>query len=123
MSSSGNTGSGSGLNEAEVGSTSAEQSAGTGFGSLIDSLDSSYSSGGKGGSGSKGSGGNNARGLSLGAGGGNSANFGAGGNGEEVTMLGQDPDDYFTRINLEDSIFKLVRKRYQTKEKIFLLGL
>jgi len=42
-------------------------------------------------------------------------NFGAGSGGDLTSSLSEDPEDYFTRIGLEDSIFKIVERRYRQK--------
>ncbi|MEO5968418.1 MAG: hypothetical protein ABIQ95_00700 [Bdellovibrionia bacterium] len=78
-----------------------------------------YQGGGRGGKGAGGSKNSGMRGLSAGTGG-SALNFDSAGSGGPNPILGDDPEDYFTRINLDDSIFKIIRKRYQTKEKNFL---
>lgn len=46
----------------------------------------------------------------------------AGGADDANAMLGEDPDDYFARINLGDNLFKIVEKRYRTKQTGWVLS-
>ena len=91
-----------------------------GSAAALDSMGATYSKGG--GSGPRGNGGgasNKSRGSSITGGATQSLNFGVGPNGEQILII-EDPENYFTRINLDDSLFKVIRKRYQTKENMFL---
>jgi hypothetical protein len=55
-------------------------------------------------------------GLSGGSGGANTVKFGAdAADNQENARQGDDPEDYFTRIGLGDSIFVIVHKRYQSQ--------
>lgn len=63
--------------------------------------------------------GNSGLGLSFGGGGGkgddgksNSMDFGATSDGKAVSI--DDPEDYFTRIGIEENIFKIIHKRYES---------
>ena len=75
----------------------------------------SYSSGGAGGADRSKLGGS--AGTSVSANGGATGNesFGGGSKDSEVVMRSEDPEDYFTKIELDQSIFKIVHARYQVK--------
>lgn len=121
----GNSGSGmDNFNNIPDGTATTENtSSDIGTGDLSDSPSGIYSAGSRGNAGSSGQGV-----LRTDSGGGLTAQgntvieFGLDAS-EGKTMLGDDPDDYFTRINIGESIFKIVSRRYQTKEKLLLLKL
>jgi hypothetical protein len=56
-----------------------------------------------------------------GSGGTQSETFGDQAGSEGNAMMGDDPEDYFTRINLGDSIFVIVHKRYDVKARSTVL--
>jgi hypothetical protein len=105
---------------------SAESAATAGTGSLpTDSGDSKYATGGgaKPGGGD-GSGGDFGSRGGVPAGGSQVQDFGSGGGagaGDASVMASEDPMDYFTRIGIEENIFKKVEKKLDEKERGWIL--
>lgn len=87
---------------------------------MDDSRSGVYASNGGGGRGAKGSGSSWSFGSELGGGAsdGKTSQVNFKGAGDEVSPLGsEDPEDYFARLSMQDSLFKIVERRYVSKQE------